>query len=151
MTNNSQQSWLRAIAEAAKEQRVSLPAFTGHGMGSACSLSNAGRRFITFKRRLVPAAQTAVDGIEWALWLEQEGLPVRVAAFREPQEPNRENVKAALSLLKGWLVDGWTPEEAKAAVRAHPRAQPVDELPPPSGDTPQNGARTKVESPHAAE
>jgi hypothetical protein len=130
-----QQSWLKAIAQAAKEQGVSLPSFTGHAMGSARSVSVADGRFITFKRRLVPTARAEVDGVEWTLWREQDDLPVPVAAFREPLEPKQENVATALSLLKGWLVDGWTPEEAKAAVRTHPRAQPVEERPPPSRES----------------
>ena len=116
-----QQSWLRALAEAAKEQGVPLPSFTGHGMGSARSVKVGDGRFITFKRRLVPAAQAEVDGVEWTLWREQDDLPVPVAAFREPMEPKPESVTTALALLKGWLVDGWTPEEAQAAVRTHHR------------------------------
>jgi hypothetical protein len=132
MTENPrQQSWLRAIAAAAKAEGVSLPSFTGHAMGGARSVSVEGGRFITFKRRLVPAAQAEVDGIEWTLWLEQDDLPTPIAAFREPAEPKPENVTTALSLLKGWLAEGWTPEEAKVAVGTHPRAQPVQELAPP--------------------
>jgi hypothetical protein len=129
-----QRSWLRAIAEAAREQGVSLPSFTGHAMGAARSLSVEDGRFITFKRRFLPASQAEADGIEWALWREQDNLPIPVAAFREPLEPKPENVATALRLLKGWLVDGWTPEEAKAAVTSHPRAQPVEEMPPPNGE-----------------
>ena len=130
MTENpQQQSWLRAIAHAAKEQGVSLPSFTKHGMGSARSVSCDGR-FITFKRRLVPSTQAEVDGVEWTLWTAQDQLPVPVAAFREPLEPKPENVTVALSLLKGWLVDRWSAEETQAAVKAHPRALPVEELPP---------------------
>ena len=36
-------SWLRAVAEAAKEQGIPLPSFTGHAMGGARSLSAEGR------------------------------------------------------------------------------------------------------------
>jgi hypothetical protein len=128
------QSWLRAIAEAAKEQGVLLPSFTGHAMGSAQSVPVEQGRFITFKSRLVPAAQAEVDGVEWALWYAQDELPIPVAAFREPLEPKCENVTTALAIVKGWLLDGWTPEEAKAAVRTHPRAQPVEEMPPQSAE-----------------
>src|SRR5271157_345717 len=127
-------SWLRAVAEAAKERGVPLPSFTGHAMGGARSLSAKDGRFITFKRRLVPAAQAEVDGVEWTLWREQDDLPVPVAAFRESLEPKRENVTNTLLLLKGWLVDGWTPDNAKAAVGLHPRVQPLQELPLPSGE-----------------
>jgi hypothetical protein len=124
-----QQSWLPALAEAAKEQNLALPSFTGHAMGGARTVSVAGGRFVTFKRRLVPEDQAAIDGIEWALWREQDDLPERIAAFREPLAPQRENVANTLSLIKGWLLDGWTPAEAKAAVGAHPHVQPVEDLP----------------------
>jgi hypothetical protein len=122
-------SWLRVIAEAAKEQGVALPPFGGRGMGTARSGRLADGRFITFKRRLVLPARANVDGVEWTLWSEQDDLPVPIAVFREPQEPTRENVMTALALIKGWLIDGWTPDEARAAVGTHPRARPVEELP----------------------
>lgn len=114
-----------AIAEAAKEQGVALPGFTRQAMGSASSTTLVDGRFVTFKRRLVSLAHAEVDGIEWTLWREQDDHPVRVAAFREPGEAKQENIATVLSLLKGWLVDGWTPDEAKAAVSKHPRALPV--------------------------
>src|SRR5262245_29423751 len=123
-----QRAWLSAIAEAAKEQGIPLPPFTGHGMGSARSAKVADGRFITFKRRLVPAAQAVGDGVEWTLWLEQDDLPTPIAAFRESLEPKPENVTDALSLLKGWLVEGWTLDEARLAVGQHPGAQVVEEL-----------------------
>ena len=129
-----QQSWLRALAEVAKEQDVPLPSFTGHAMGGARSASVGDGRFVTFKRRLVPVEQAKVDGVEWTLWLDQDDMPVPVAAFREPVEPKREQVATALVLLKGWLVDGWNSEEAKAAVGRHPRVQPVADLPLPSAE-----------------
>lgn len=127
-------SWLRAVAEAARGEGVSLPPFTGHAMGGARSASVAGGRFVTFRRRLVPAAQADRDGVEWTLWLERDDQPTPVATFREPQEPTREAIAGALALLRGWLIDGWTPEEARAAVRTHPRARPVHELVPPDAD-----------------
>jgi hypothetical protein len=127
-------TWLSAIAEAAKLEQIVLPSFDGYGMGALRSAATPAGRFVTLKRRLVPADQAALDGVEWALWYQQDRLPVPVAAFREPLEPKRENVAATLSLLKGWLVDGWTPDEAKAAAKTHPRAQPVEELPAPSGE-----------------
>jgi hypothetical protein len=128
MTNNPRQrSWLRAIAEAAQEQGVTLPRFTAHGMGSARSVTVEDGRFVTFKRRLVPPSKAEIDGVEWTLWREQDDVPVPIAAFREPADPKSENVTPALLLLKGWLVDAWSPDEAKAAVRAHPRAQLVEE------------------------
>jgi hypothetical protein len=130
MTENPRQKgWSSAIAEVAGEQGIPLPSFQGHGMGSARSVKVADGRFITFKRRFVPAAQAEVDGVEWTLWLEHDDLPTPIAAFREPLEPRRENVADTLLLLKGWLLDGWSPDEAKRAVGQHPRAQVVEELP----------------------
>jgi Zn-dependent peptidase ImmA (M78 family) len=129
-----QQSWLRAIAEAAKEQDVPLPTFTGHTMGGVRSSGVGDGRFVTFKRRLVPAEQAKVDGVEWTLWLARDDVPVPVAAFRESAAATRESVATVLSLLRGWLVDGWTCEEAKAAVGRHPRVQPVADLPVPSAE-----------------
>jgi len=123
-----QESWLSAITEAARQHGYALPLFTVQGMGSARSLSAAGGRFITFKRRLVRAAEAEIDGVEWTLWIELNDLPMPVAAFREPLVPKQENVAVALSLFKGWLLDGWTPEEAKAAVSRHPRCQKVVEV-----------------------
>ena len=129
-----QKAWLSAIAEAATEQGIFLPPFTGHGMGSARSVKTGDGRFITFKRRLVPAAQAEVDGVEWTLWLEHEDRPKPIAAFREPLEPKQENVTSVLSLLKGWLIDAWTPDEAKLAVAQHPRSHAVEEVPTPGNE-----------------
>jgi len=134
-----QESWLSAITEAARQHGYALPLFTGQGMGSARSLSAAGGRFITFKRRLVRAAEAEIDGVEWTLWIELNELPMPVAAFREPLMPKQENVAAALSLFKGWLLDGWTPEEAKAAVSRHPRCQKVVEVLAPSNENNEQG------------
>jgi hypothetical protein len=130
--NPRQKGWLSAIAEAATEEGISLPQFNGLGMGSARSEEVAGGRYITFKRRLVPASQAEIDGIEWTLWQEHDDLPTPIAAFRDPTEPKQEYVKRTLSLLKGWLVDGWTRDEAKLAVGRHPGAQVVEELARPS-------------------
>src|SRR6516225_8639230 len=126
MTERPQQkAWLRALAETAKEQGISLPPFTGHGMGGARSAKGADGRFITFKRRLVSADQAKIDGVEWTLWLEQDDLPAPVAAFRVPLDPNQENVLETLSLVKGWLLDQWTPDEARLVVGQHPGARLV--------------------------
>jgi len=130
MTDTGYTSWTtdRSLAEAAKEQAISLPPFTGHGMGTARTLSVAGGRFVTFKHRLVQNEQAEVDGIEWTLWREQDGLPLPVAAFREPLSPNGKNVSVALALIKGWLVDGWSPDTTRQAVEAHPRKQMVEDV-----------------------
>lgn len=118
-------SWLKALAAAAAERAVPLPAFTAQGMGVARSAPVADGRFVTFKRRLVSEAEAEVDGIEWTLWHESSKSVEAVAAFRESQQPHPENVAAVLSLLSGWLVERWTADEAKAAVSTRPQAQPV--------------------------
>src|SRR5438445_5097680 len=106
MTDQLRQStWLSALAEAAKVQGVELPSFDGYGMGALRSATTADGRFVTLKRRFVPADQAEVDGVEWALWCEEDAIPVPVVAFREPLRPKQENVATTLSLLKGWLVD----------------------------------------------
>jgi hypothetical protein len=130
MTDRSQQqTWLGAIAEAAKLQRLELPSFDGYGMGALRSAKTVRGRFVTLKRLLGPAAQAKGDGVEWALWHQPDDLPVLVAVFRDPLEPAKESVAVTLSLLKGWLVDQWTPDEAKQAVSTHPRVQVVKEPP----------------------
>jgi hypothetical protein len=117
----TQESWLKAIVDAAREQHLALPPFTGGGMGTACSTTVADGRFVTFKRRLVPAAQAEIDGVEWTLWLEKDETPVPIAAFRQPLSPKREEIAATLFFLKGWLFDEWTQDDAKAKVGRHPR------------------------------
>ncbi len=89
-------------------------------MGTARSVTVAGGRFVTFKRRLIPADQAESDGVEWTLRLEADETPVPIAAFRQPLTPMHEEVAATLSFLKGWLLERWTPGEAKAKVDQHP-------------------------------
>jgi hypothetical protein len=123
-------TWLSAIAEAAKGERLPLPAFEAYGMGAMRSATTASGRFATLKRRLGPSVKAERDGVEWALWHQPDDLPVLVAAFRDPLEPDQESISATLALLKGWLVDEWTPDEAKRTVSKHPEAQVVKEPPP---------------------
>jgi len=135
MTDRSQQqTWLCAIAEAAKRQHLELPPFDGYGMGALRSAMTASGRFVTLRRRIGRAARAEFDGVEWALWNQPDDLPVLVAAFRDQLEPEHESVAATLSLLKGWLVDQWTPEHAKGAVSKHPGAQTVKDPPPRSAE-----------------
>ena len=124
---NRQNSWLRSISQAAEAQHLSLPRITGLAMGSARTPTDPNGRFVTFKRRLVPDAQADLDGVEWGLWIDREEMPTRIAAFRESAVPTPANVAVVLSLLRGWLVEEWTPEQAKAAVSAHPRSQPAEQ------------------------
>lgn len=110
------ESWLRAIAETAREANVPFPQFAGHAMGTARTEPVAGGRFVTFKRRLVSTQQAEIDGIEWALWQDRNTEPELLAYFRVPVLPTRDDVGHAFSLLKGWLVDGLTPHAMREAV-----------------------------------
>src|SRR5207245_8413569 len=124
-----QQTWLSAIAEAAKLQHLELPPFDQYGMGALRSTTTASGRFVTLKRLLGPAAKTKGHGVEWALWHEPDDVPVVVVVLRDPLEPDKASVAVTLALLKGWLVDQWTPEVAKAAASEHPGVQAVKAFP----------------------
>lgn len=112
-----QKSWLKAVADAAKERGLDLPPFVSQGMGTARTANVAGGRFATFKRRLVSADQAANDGVEWTLGSNK----APIAAFRQPITPWPDDVANTLCFLKGWLLDGWTREEAQSKIDAHPR------------------------------
>ncbi len=114
-----QLSWLGAIERIAKERSVSFPRFIGHAMGTARTECVASGRFATFKRRLVSDEQAGIDGIEWGLWQETGGEPEPVITFRSPLTPNNNDVEYVFSLLSGWLLEGWTVEEANEAVNVH--------------------------------
>lgn len=133
------QTWLNALAEAAKLQGLELPRFDEWGMGALRSSTTASGRFVTLKRRIGDAAKDESEGVEWALWHQLDDLPVPVAAFRDPLEPDHDSVVAALSLLKGWLVDGWAPDEAKNNVAKHLGAQPVKSPPTRTATTQETG------------
>lgn len=126
-----EKSWLKALADTARAEGVPLPGFTGHAMGCARTVGEG--RFATFKRRLVTEDLAETEGVEFTLWLEKEDRPIAVSAFREPSKPTEETLAGVFSLLKGWLVDGWTPKEAREAGAGHPRARSVPtNLPVPS-------------------
>jgi hypothetical protein len=115
-------SWLKAIAEAAIEAQVQLPEFTDRGMGSVICRSADGGRFVSVKRRFVTASQAAKDGVEWGLWREQNDESFPVAIFREPLGPTRERVTFMVSVLRGWLLDRWSVEQAESAATTHANA-----------------------------
>lgn len=119
-----QQTWLSALAEAAALHRVELPRFGAVGMGALRSSSVQGR-FVTLKRVLAKED----GGVEWALWHEPSDAPVLVAAFRDPVAPGEGRVALTWPLLKGWLLDQWTPAEAKQAVSKHPGVRVVKDPP----------------------
>lgn len=123
------QTWLRAIADAARGQRIELPAFGQYGMGALRSATTASGRFATLKRRLENGTTADDEGVEWALWQEAGELPEVIAAFGDRRWPADDTIATTFSLLKGWLVDQWTPDEAKRAVSKHPGARLVK--PPP--------------------
>jgi hypothetical protein len=116
MTEKRQPSWLRSITEAAKEQGVPLPPFTGHEMGHVRTESTASGRFVTIKRRFVSATEAANDGVEVTLWRTQDDRPLPVVTFREPLRPDQERIAEVLSILKRWLVDEATLDGAISAV-----------------------------------
>jgi Zn-dependent peptidase ImmA (M78 family) len=134
MTEKRQSSWLSAIAEAAKEQRVQLPPFTGHEMGRVRTESTASGRFVTIKRRFVSATEAENDGVELTLWRTQDDLPLPVITFREPLHPNEKQIADVLSMLKRWLVDEATLDEARSAVGKRANVH-VQEIAPARSET----------------
>jgi hypothetical protein len=123
--NSKQQNWLRAIKEAAKEQLIELPQFTQQAMGVAHTVPVQNGRFVTVKYRLVPRTEALHDGIQWTLWQREDDLPDPELSFRRPLKPEQEAVNSMLRVLKGWLLDNWTLEETKAAIR---KAAPIEPL-----------------------
>ena len=121
-------SWLRAIADAANEAHLQIPEFTDGGMGSVICRSAGGGRFASVKRRFVSASQAAKDGVEWGLWCEQDDESSPVAVFREPLGPTPERVAFMLSVLRGWLLDRWSVEQAENAASKHANALVGDAL-----------------------
>lgn len=123
--NEGKPTWLKALAEAARQQQFELPAFAATGMGALRSETTLGNRFATLKR-LFRGGKSDFDGVEWALWQQVEDHPLLVAAFRDALEPQDEPVRLTLMILKGWLVDQWSADDAKQAVNEHPRGQRVE-------------------------
>jgi len=124
------QTWLSALAEAAKEQGFELPTYDVYGMGSLRSVTTLGNRFVTLKR-LLRRGKSEFDGVEWALWQQLDEQPLLVACFRDALEPKHESVELTLKLVKGWLVDEWSADETRRAVAGNPGTQSVQ--PPPVG------------------
>ena len=116
-----QLTWLRAINEAANEHSIKLPPFARQAMGVARSEQMPNGRFVTLKRRLVPATEAVNDGMEWTLWRTDGDLPIPEVAFRQPLHPSQEAVNHVLRILKGWLLDNSTVDETKATVVVQPR------------------------------
>jgi hypothetical protein len=115
-------SWLRALADAASAAQILLPEFSDCGMGSAiCRIADGGR-FVSMKRRFVPANQATQAGVEWGLWCDHAGESVPVAVFREPLNPTPERIAFMLSVLRGWLLDHWNVVQAENAAANHANA-----------------------------
>ena len=121
-------SWLRTLADAANEAQIPLPAFSDRGMGNGVCRSADGGRFVSLKRRFVPANQAMRDGVEWGLWSEHNDEPVPVAIFREPLTPTPERVAFMLLVLRGWLLDRWNVAQAENAAATHSNARVGDAL-----------------------
>jgi hypothetical protein len=115
-------SWLQAISDAASDAQIRLPQFSDRGMGSAICRSADGGRFVSVKRRFVPAHQATHDGVEWGLWCEHAGESVPVAVFREPVSPTPERASFMLSVLRGWLLERWDVAQAENAAATHANA-----------------------------
>lgn len=114
--------WMEAVAEAARAQRVDLPALSDQGMGVARSEITASGRFATLKRRLVRVKNVSRDAMEWTLWETRDDFPNPIASLREPVHPQWDEVQFVLSLLKSWLVEGRTSDETNAILAARKKA-----------------------------
>ncbi|MBL8800319.1 MAG: ImmA/IrrE family metallo-endopeptidase [Planctomycetia bacterium] len=125
-----QRSWLRSIQEAADHEHIPLPSFVDMGMGSALCRAPNGQRFVSYKRRPVSARDALHSGVEWTLWLEDDGYPTTIAIFREALTATPERVAAVLAILRGWLIDHWTVEAAEHVAAEHPNAR-VGRIPRP--------------------
>src|SRR5437870_4508297 len=121
-------SWIAAICESAIKKRIKLPPFTDQGMGSVLCRTSDGDRLVSFRRRLVPSRKAKKDGFEWALWIEKNEEPSRIVMFREALSPTRERVAFVLSVMKAWLLEEGTIEEAKAVAERDQHAVPESEL-----------------------
>jgi len=105
------QSWLTALAEAARQRGIALPTFAKEGMGIARSETMPNGRYATLKRRLVRADDTSPDAMEWTLWESNSGFPHPAVSFRQPLVPEPEAIELALSILNSWLLNGETADE----------------------------------------
>ncbi|MGF1577946.1 MAG: hypothetical protein ACFCD0_01140 [Gemmataceae bacterium] len=111
-----QRFWLSEIAKAAATQGIPLPSFACSEVDHARTTNSDNNRAVTFQRRNDSVEVAEKEGIEWGLWTSKDDMPVPVATFHESIYPNDEAVSRVLAILKGWLVDDWTPDEATAAV-----------------------------------
>lgn len=111
-------TWLRAIKDVAKEQSIEIPPLIPQAMGVARTETQANGRFVTLKRRLVPAAEAVHDGMEWTLWRTDGEYPIPEITYRQPAEPKPEAVALSVRVLKGWFLDNWSVDETKAIVGA---------------------------------
>ena len=100
-------SWLAIVYETAADQGVRLPAATDNGMGNVTCRSANGRRFVSIKRRLVPAEEAELNGIEWTLWSDGKDISDPVVRFRESLHPTTERARFIVALMSGWLVENW--------------------------------------------
>jgi hypothetical protein len=107
-------TWPTAVAEAALQQDVQLPEIAQQGMGSVLWRSAGGDRLVSFKRRFVAPSAAEDAGVEWTLWSEGDAVPTPVVTFRLPLRPAPNGAQFIVSILKGWLLDHWTADKAKA-------------------------------------
>jgi hypothetical protein len=115
MTEKTKQdTWLRAIEDAAKERSIKLPPFNRKPMGLASTEPSQNGRFITVRYRLLPRAEALKDGIQWTL--RQTGSDAVDLTFRQPANPEKEAVNSTLEILKGWILDNLSIEETRAVI-----------------------------------
>ena len=120
MTEKPKQlSWLTAIDSAAKLQAIKLPVFTRQGMGVARSATLPNCRFVTLKRRLVPASEAIDDGMEWTLWRMEGEHSIPEITFRQPLQPEQDAVNFVLGVINAWLLKNWTIDETKDSINRH--------------------------------
>ncbi len=122
-------SWISAINTTAAREHISLPQVTDYGMGSLLWRDDGSDRLVSFTRRLVPLSEAESNGVEWSFWSSADSMPACEASFRDALYPTEAKVNAVLSLMKGWLLDKWTAEDARKVV-LQSSTQPITPLSP---------------------
>lgn len=95
--------WIKNIVDAAIEKGVDLPPFESNRMGCLKISTACGKRFIIFKRRLIPANMCKDNGIQWALWEVKDGEANPIVMFRDALAPSKDKINSSLVLICRWL------------------------------------------------
>lgn len=111
MTDAAKQlSWPTSLARVAAARTIPLPLLIPQGMGTARTEVTPDGHFVTLRRRLIHANESAPDTAEWTLWETDGDEPRPVATFRTPQRPQPDSVEAVLAVLERWLVRSAPPD-----------------------------------------